>query len=224
MANPPPYTRNSNILRRHSEYYLEGGNLVIQVNNTLFRVWSTTFRKHSKCFDELLRPSTVLGLRSIPDGTDDEHPLYLQGLRPFEFVYFLWVLYPPVFGKYRADTAAQWITILELSNRWDFLDVHQLAIKQLAEYKTEAVKKIVLQQKHHIEKQWAYESYIELCSRQSPLTRSEADELGIQTATLVNQVREKLTAEGRAKPELVAIAVCRAFELKDPSGESCSIQ
>jgi len=223
MVKPPPYAVSGSTPQQHSEYYLEGGNLIIQVENTLFRVWSTTFRKHSKCFDELLRPPMVVKQRSVPDGTDDEHPLHLQGLKPYEFVCFLWILYPPVFGQYKADTALHWITILELSHRWDFEDIHKLAIKQLAGYKIEAVQKIALQQKYRIEKQWAYESYINLCSRGSPLTSDEAEKLGTQTTALVNQVREKLTTEGRAKPMRVTAEVCYAFGLMDPD-MSCCIQ
>jgi len=223
-VGPPPYKAKNGTPKRHNEYYLEGGNLVIQVQETLFRVWKTSFRTHSKGFKALLGPQKVLVSRSIPDGADDEHPLYLEDIKASEFEYLLWIIYPPVFGKYKADTAKQWVAILDLATQWEFDDIRKLAIKQLAEYKLEAVEKIELQQKYHIEKQWAYQSYVNLCSRVSPLTSNEAKRLGIHTATLINQTREKLMASGRRVPVEVEKKVCSEFELTNPEAESCSIQ
>lgn len=59
-----------------------------------------------------------------------------------------------------------------------FDDIKRLDIKQL-EHKIESVEKITLEHKYKIPRQWAYDAYIDLCSRQSPLTSDEAERLGI---------------------------------------------
>lgn len=129
-----------------------------------------------------------------------------------------------MFGEYKADSATEWIAILDLSTRWEFDDIRRLAIKQLAGHTIEPVQKIVLEHKYDIERQWAYEAYIDLCSRRFPLTNDEATEVGMETAILVNQARERLEKTGRSKPKEVARVVCLLFELTDPAGASCSLQ
>jgi hypothetical protein len=130
-----------------------------------------------------------------------------------------------VFGEYKADSAPQWIAILDLSTRWDFDDIRRLAIKQLAGHKIDPIEKIVLEHKYKIPRRWAYGAYIELCSRRSPLTKDEAEEVGMETAILINQAREKLEKTGRNKPKEVARVVCYLFELTDPAdATSCSLQ
>jgi len=216
-----PYKQKSESWMKHSVYYLENGNLFILVEDTLFSVWDTSFRRHSKYFESTLAVAKYTWSRCTADGTDEEHPLLL---RPCDFVCLLSVIYPRVFGEYEADSAPQWITILDLSTRWKFDDIHQLAIKELLGHKIESVQKIELEHKYNVQRQWAYEAYIDLCSRGSPLTRNEAKRLGIETATLVNQAREKLEKSGRKKTKDVARMVCYMFELTDPADATCCAQ
>ena len=122
-----------------------------------------------------------------------------------------------VFGEYKADSAPQWIAILDLSTRWEFDDIRELAIKQLLEHKIEPVEKIVLEHKYNVPRQWAYEAYIYLCSRRSPLTKGEAEELGMETAIMINQARDTLDKAGRSKPKEVASVVCSLFGLTNPT-------
>jgi hypothetical protein len=129
-----------------------------------------------------------------------------------------------VFGEYKADSAPQWIAILDLSTRWEFDDIKRLAIKQLLEHKIESVEKITLEHKYKIPRQWAYDAYIDLCSRQSPLASDEAERLGIETAMLINQARERLEKSGRNKPKEVAKMVCYLFGLTDPANAACCVQ
>ena len=126
-----------------------------------------------------------------------------------------------VFGVYKADTVPQWIATLDLATKWEFRDIRELAIKQLSECKIEPIKKIVLEHKYSIERQWAYQAYIELCSRRSPLTAVEAEQLGTETAMLIAEAREKLDKSGRGKPKEVTKVVCDLFRLNDPADTPC---
>jgi hypothetical protein len=129
-----------------------------------------------------------------------------------------------VFGEYKADSAPEWIAILDLSTRWEFDDIRELAIKQLLEHKIEPVEKIELEHKYKITRQWAYDAYIDLCSRRPPLTSEEAERLGIETATLINQARERLEKSGRNKPKEVAKVVCHIFGNLNSANQDCCVQ
>jgi hypothetical protein len=120
-----------------------------------------------------------------------------------------------MFGEYKADSAPQWIAVLDLSTRWKFADIRQLAIKQLTQYKIEPVEMIVLEHKYSIERQWILDAYTVLCSRRSPLTTDKAQKLGIVTAVLINGTREKLEKSGRNNPKEAAKIV---YQLFDPNG------
>jgi hypothetical protein len=82
----------------------------------------------------------------------------------------------------------------------------------------------VLEHKYNVPRQWAYEAYIDLCSRRSPLTKDEAQKLGMETTILINQAREKLDKAGRSKPKEVVRVVCYLLELTDPENASCVVQ
>jgi hypothetical protein len=62
-----------------------------QADGILFNVWDVSFRRHSEFFQ-------LVEAQSQPDkvkpGTDDEHPLYLEGVKSAEFERLLWIIYP----------------------------------------------------------------------------------------------------------------------------------
>jgi len=213
---PPPYGEKSS-WEKHPEYYLDDGNLTILVDNVLFRVWDTSFRRHSTYFDSKLGQATYTWTKDFPDGADDDHPLVLHDTKSSDFECLLWVIYPPVFGVCKADTVPQWIATLDLATKWEFGDIRELAIKQLSECKIEPIDKIVFKHKYGIQRQWAYRAYIELCSRRLPLTPAEAKQLGIETSMLIAEARERLDKSGRGKPKEVAKVVCNLFRLTEPT-------
>jgi hypothetical protein len=76
------------------------------------------------------------------------------------------------------------------------------------------VDKIELGQKYEIKRQWAYTSYIALCSRPHALDVIEGRQLGIETTVNIAFAREKLEKGGRGKPNEVKKIVCDIFELQ----------
>lgn len=69
------------------------GLLTDQVENTLFRVFRSTFARHSPVFKELFSLPEPVGFPS--EGSEDETPLYLSGILSVDFARLLWILYPP---------------------------------------------------------------------------------------------------------------------------------
>lgn len=65
-----------------------------QAEDTLFRVWSTSFRRHSKTFVDMLETKAHQKFSTVPDGSDDEHPLVLSDVKADDFECLLWIIYP----------------------------------------------------------------------------------------------------------------------------------
>ncbi|KAF7373438.1 hypothetical protein MSAN_00553400 [Mycena sanguinolenta] len=215
VPGPPPYINDSTIeplaTRRHDEYYFADGNLVIQVSGILFRVWDGALRRHSKAF-----PVGVSLLDKVPDGTDDEHPLVLEGVEPLDFERLLWIIYPPVLGQCKATTVRDWTAVLDLATRWKFPDIRELAIRELGAFEMDPIEKIELQHRYGIKRQWAYNAYVALCSRPHALDVIEGRQLGIETTVNVAFVREKLDRWGRKKPDEVKKVVTEVFDIREP--------
>ncbi|KAI0732483.1 hypothetical protein C8Q72DRAFT_817125 [Fomitopsis betulina] len=79
----PPY---------HEEFYFEDGNLTLLVEDTLYKVFRSTFTRHSSLWRDLygMPHPTAMPM----DGSDDEHPLVLHGVYKHEFERLLWIIYP----------------------------------------------------------------------------------------------------------------------------------
>ncbi|PIL33811.1 hypothetical protein GSI_04436 [Ganoderma sinense ZZ0214-1] len=178
----------------HPEYYLEDGNLVIQVENTLFRVFRSTFTRHSAFFKDLF---SLPGPVGTAEGLDDDNPLQFSGISVVEFERLLWVLYPPRYGVHRARTTSEWTSILSLATRWDFTDIRTLAIREIQSLDISPIDKVVLAQEFDIGGHWLLGAYIALCERAEPLLISEGTRLGLETAMRVAQLREQLRSSSR---------------------------
>jgi hypothetical protein len=66
-----------------------------QVKNTLYRVWNTSFCRHSKHFERTLAVDQYSWSRDVADGTNEDHPLRLELVQPYDFDCLLSVIYPP---------------------------------------------------------------------------------------------------------------------------------
>ncbi|TDL18025.1 hypothetical protein BD410DRAFT_512536 [Rickenella mellea] len=174
---------------RHPEYYFDDGNLVLQVENVLFRVFRSTFNRHSAVFREVLAAPAD---SNNCEGESDRKPFLLLGISAVDFERLLSIIYPPVFGVYKTSSAEEWISVLHLATRWEFDDIRSLAIKELQTKQLDPVDRIVISQEYDITSDWTLSAYTILCQRARPLTVDEARRLGIETATRISQLRERL--------------------------------
>lgn len=125
-----------------------------------------------------------------------------------------------VFGEYKAKTAPEWISILTLSTRWKFKDIRELSIRQLGKFELDPVEKLELMLRYKIKRQWAYTSFIALCSRPHALDVIEGRQLGIETTINIAFAREKLEKWGRKRPDEVKKVVLEVFEISEGSPSS----
>ncbi|OSC98445.1 hypothetical protein PYCCODRAFT_1001730 [Trametes coccinea BRFM310] len=179
----------------HPDYYLEDGNLVILVENTLFKLFRSTLVRHSVVFKDLFSLPTGQSGASI-EGNDDDNPLHFSGISAIDFERLLWVLYPPSYGSHKAKTIDEWRSILSLATRWEFNDVRELAIRELQVLDMSPIDRICLAQEFDITGRWALSAYIALCERPEPLSLDEAARLGLDVSIRIAQLREQLRARG----------------------------
>ncbi|KAJ7145919.1 hypothetical protein C8R44DRAFT_601213 [Mycena epipterygia] len=221
VAEPPPYitllipspaldpnsSSNSEAAppapRRHPEYYFADGNLVIQVSDTLFRLWDGALRRHSTAFPVPVPVASpqmdnkgAAGVENgnVAVGTDDAHPLVLEGVESADFERLLWVIYPPVIGQCLATTPDDWTAILSLATRYAFPAIRTLALRELGALSMEdkdmdPVSKIALLAKYDVPRQWAYGAFVALCARQGALELEEGRRLGVEMTVLVAGAR-----------------------------------
>jgi hypothetical protein len=96
------------------------------------------------------------------------------------------------YGVWKPQTADEWNSILHLATRWEFDDVRALAIREIQRQPLTSVEVVCLSREFDIQSQWTLKAYTQLCERPQALTLQEASALGLQTAVLIAQLRERL--------------------------------
>ncbi|KAK0241277.1 hypothetical protein EDD85DRAFT_934305 [Armillaria nabsnona] len=149
---------------RSQDYYWE--NVVLQVEDTLFRIPKQHLVGKSEAFDSML--SLPQG-GSEPEGVSDDRPIQLSGIKKIDFERLLQVLHP----MHNRDTMKQpelpvngWVSVLALSSLW-----------------------IVLGRKYSVA-QWVSSGYEELASRVESVSLEEGERVGWSTALRIEHIRE----------------------------------
>lgn len=147
--------------------------------------------------------------RAAPhDGTDDEHPLRLDGVKASDFRELLRTLFPrsvvvhfPLnrrssgFVRPHTSTAPrsidQWTAVLRLATMWEFQSVREEAIKAIGLFPLDAVDKLVLARDHEIA-EWRLSSLLDLVEREEPMSMREFERLGAEMVLKIGRVRESM--------------------------------
>jgi len=113
-------------------------------------------------------------------------------------------------------TFERWSAILDLSTRWGFTSIRDLAIRCIKP--PSPLDRLILARKHAVEK-WALPALLELCERPEPLSLEEARLIDFDDVVLVGSVRQTvrsstLTVDGTGIGDYV-----RAWK----SGKPCSL-
>ncbi|CAL1711779.1 unnamed protein product [Somion occarium] len=174
-------------VKRHPQYYLQGGDIHFLVEHFLFRVHRYFFERESAVFREKLATPAAAG--QPPKGSSDTNPYPLEDVRADDFSRFLWVFYNPKYSLYDADLD-DWSVILKLAFDWRFSEVKKLACRELEKISIEPVTKIKLYQDYELDRKLLIPSYLFLTQREEPLTLHEGRQLGLETALLIATARE----------------------------------
>ncbi|KAG8854028.1 hypothetical protein FRC20_001119 [Serendipita sp. 405] len=192
---------------RHPLWYFADGNCIFLVDNILFNLHRFILTSHSAVFRalfELPPPNqrgihgkrTTFGEISIVEGTDDKHPIALSGVVVSDFEAFLTILYLPVYETDPGLSLDQWVSILELSSRWDFASIRMHAISKLELTPSDTLNPILrlsLALKYDLSgRSWLVRPLTSIVTRKEPLTCQDASILGLNMTVLIARAREEV--------------------------------
>ncbi|KAJ6497541.1 hypothetical protein C8R45DRAFT_983315 [Mycena sanguinolenta] len=172
---------------RHDHYYLE--TVVFKVETTLYRVPRFHFERNSGIFATTFSlPQPTEGA----EGSSDIAPFKLEGISRVDFERLLRVLYPLTAIPKTPDLSQdEWISVLKLASLWDFIEVRNLAIEQLAPYSEslDCIERIMFARKYDVSA-WLRSGYIELARRKDIISSKEAATIGWEAALQICELRE----------------------------------
>ncbi|KAJ3527174.1 hypothetical protein NMY22_g9882 [Coprinellus aureogranulatus] len=153
-----------------------------------------------------------------PEGTADDKPIVLPGVKAEEFEALLDYFYevprslenasPSSWlskeataeheeGKTeQTSTTMRLLNLLSVAHRFDFENARHFAIDGLEKRMSQftPVDRILLSRRFDID-HWLRPAYVDLCRREKSLSIAEAQQLGLETTTLMAQAREAFVEE-----------------------------
>ncbi|KAG2015317.1 hypothetical protein CC2G_008600 [Coprinopsis cinerea AmutBmut pab1-1] len=168
-------------------------NIVFRAENELFQVPDLYFVKGSQFFRDMFELPTPSGQPA--DGSSEDRPLVLEGIRAAEFLSLLKVMYPQNFGEQERISESEWTSILKLPDMWQMSAFKKFAVESLALLLSEdPITRMALARRYGVE-EWLYPSYAELVRRAQPICREDVDAIGIETALKICSLRERCVEE-----------------------------
>ncbi|KAG2054363.1 hypothetical protein BDR06DRAFT_955336 [Suillus hirtellus] len=169
----------------HPQYYLRDGNIIFHVERTLFRVHRYFFERESLFF--------LQAFARVPQGeTTDTSAFRLDEVTVADFTKILWVWYSPSYRRGSlSEPKEHWLTILELSTKWQFPNMQKLAIDELEQLDIEPIEKITMYNRYGIDKLLLLPAYKLLCRRTTRITDEEGEQLGVPTLLRIFEARER---------------------------------
>ncbi|KAL1723240.1 hypothetical protein EV715DRAFT_191304 [Schizophyllum commune] len=178
---------------RSQKYYIEEGDLVVRVEDTLFRL----HRYHIKRATQ----SDLLGSIDVSDmgiGRDDDAACILTDVQPEEFESLMWFFYDSGY-LWRSDVdrstdiISTWRRILSLAKRFKMRQVAMVACHALGLLgAVSGIERIVLCAEHGLNATWAREDSGRIIAREQPISAEELKLLGFKTGAKISNARETL--------------------------------
>ncbi|KAJ7506944.1 hypothetical protein B0H11DRAFT_1969596 [Mycena galericulata] len=122
----------------------------------------------------------------------------LSGVTKEELEHLLWIYYNPSIEHYWAPTAV-WRDILKLADMWQMTGIKYIALNHLSRAKFDPIEKIKLCERDDVGRYQAREAYIQVCTREEPLTSTEFQALGMDPVLRIMQIRERILANRHSR-------------------------
>ncbi|KAH9485700.1 hypothetical protein JR316_0002612 [Psilocybe cubensis] len=174
---------SNNTYPSSKKYWFSDATVVFRVEDCLYRVHRHFFDRHSDTLSRMLATYWF----------DPTNHVFLPDVKKIEFERLLSIFYPTDLTKPDITTVSGWTSILALGQKWQMIQIKALAIQKLGPLTT-AVEKIAIAKKYSFgsNHEWLLPAYTELCSRRSPLTLEEAEELDLPTVIKVWEVQNSI--------------------------------
>ncbi|KAG7449824.1 uncharacterized protein BT62DRAFT_963326 [Guyanagaster necrorhizus] len=173
---------------RSSEFYWQS--VIFLVGGQLYQVPRHHFEKSSDIFASMfsLPPDTE---SAVADGSDDDHPIELQGVESKDFECLLKVLFTDARVESTPLLPEEWLLVLRLANMWVMSKVRQIAIYELKKLSLTDVARVVYGREFAVS-EWVISGYRDLVDRRNAVSEAEAQQLGLTTTLQLWQVQMKL--------------------------------
>jgi len=161
----------------------------------------------SEIFSDMFQLPTPTVDGHALDGSSDDQPLRLDGIKKSDFLQLLrvmfpsWVIYvhlitvstlihvPRDSQQPESLTLEEWTSVLKLSTMWQFHKIRAAAIKNMEGFSMDLVDKILIARRFDIST-WLVPTLNALVQREKPIDLSEGNRLGIEWVLKVAEVRE----------------------------------
>ncbi|KAI5834562.1 hypothetical protein K523DRAFT_412296 [Schizophyllum commune Tattone D] len=188
---------------RSEEYYVEGGDIVVQVENTLFRLHGFHLKRATTFFEDFFK-ATVWDAQSRL-GQDDSSPLIIDKLKAKDFEALMWFFYRSAYSWSDSPDPSHtqtWEFILHCAETLQMTQLCRVASHALNRANALSdIRKVTLCAKHRLGSAWAKEEIKKVITRDDALSADEVHALGVDVAVLLNVSREKLLRGPRLHPQ-----------------------
>ncbi|EAU91908.2 hypothetical protein CC1G_04675 [Coprinopsis cinerea okayama7 len=178
LGQDPPPTKNA-------LYFLRI--VVFKAENELFQVPVLYFMSESQFFRDMFKLPPPEG--APVDGSSEDHPIVLEGIRALEFQALLKVMFTQ---KKEELGTEEWEGVLKLSDMWEMHRFKSLAVKNLGSWVSaqDPVSRILLGRKYNVD-DWQGGAYAELVRREEPISLDDLSALGADAALKICSLRER---------------------------------
>ncbi|KAI5892066.1 uncharacterized protein SCHCODRAFT_02667603 [Schizophyllum commune H4-8] len=186
--------KDSDAPSRSEEYYIEGGDVVVRVENTLFRLHGLHLKRATTFFEDFFTTTAWDAQSRL--GLDDGSPLVIEKLKAKDFDTLMWFFYKSAYSwscSPDATVTPRWERVLQCAEVLRMPQVCKVASHALnCAQALSPLRKIALCAKHGLGDTWAKKEVESVISRRDALTVEEAHSLGIDLAIKLAGAREEL--------------------------------
>ncbi|KAJ8088625.1 hypothetical protein PM082_013868 [Marasmius tenuissimus] len=131
------------------------------------------------------------------EGETEDRPIVLPEITCDQFVGLMDCFYKGTFFKTKEPGTSfkEYKDLFSIATLYECSEAGQKAILGIESYNPIAVEKIVLAERHNVDR-WLMPAYIQLCKRDNPLTRDEAWDIGLDKTIMIAAAREKIRFSG----------------------------
>ncbi|KAF8632111.1 hypothetical protein AX15_002042 [Amanita polypyramis BW_CC] len=175
--------------KRNNEFYVDCTFVIIRVEDELFKLPRYVFTKHSPVFRDIF--DVEVSYSSESNGSSDERPLVLEGIKAPEFIRLLRCIWPTESGGKASNTSLEdWQAVLKLATLYEMTEAKALAIEHMSPLLEKSPSLQIHLAKVHNVQEWLTPGFYELVRRKNPLDENDVQLIGLTDALKVMSVRE----------------------------------
>lgn len=160
---------------RSSEFYIQ--HIILLVDGILYQIPRYLLEKHSEIFATMF---TLPQEGTLVEGSNDEHPIELQGISKDDFEPLLNVMLTYGFESPPLKQN-EWFSVLRLANMWGMARIRMSALRNITKTAPlDAVERVVYGRELTVA-EWAISGLRDLVARQTAISRKESTQLGMDT-------------------------------------------